>query len=180
MTIAQRPSARIALAWLGIFMACAPLLAASASVSPQPIRVALIEGLSGPFANAGEAVHRDLLWASERVHARGSVLLPGGRGPLELVRMDSKGNPEEALATLRGALEGLRLDRRGLGGVHAGVMRAEDHQFQQPFVVSVMDRAGPGGVRHDVEGSGYGFRTIRAFEAEKMEMPQRCRITRPG
>ncbi len=29
----------------------------------EPVRLALIEGLSGPFANAGEAVARNLGWA---------------------------------------------------------------------------------------------------------------------
>ena len=42
------------------------------------IRLALIEGLSGPLGNAGEAVYRNLLWAVERVNARGGVKLVGG------------------------------------------------------------------------------------------------------
>jgi branched-chain amino acid transport system substrate-binding protein len=58
-------------------------------------------------------------------------------------------------------------------------MRAADHQFQQPLVVSVMDRLGANGVRHDVEGSGYGFRTVRRFTAEEVEAPQRCAMKRP-
>jgi branched-chain amino acid transport system substrate-binding protein len=77
------------------------------------------------------------------------------------------------------ALEGLKLDARALGGVHEGWMRAEDHQFQQPLVVSVMDKAGVAGVKHDVEGSGYGFRTVRRFEAKQVEAPQSCKMTRP-
>jgi branched-chain amino acid transport system substrate-binding protein len=77
------------------------------------------------------------------------------------------------------ALEGLKLDARGLAGVHEGWMRAEDHQFQQPLVVSVMDRAGVAGVKHDVEGSGYGFRTVRRFDAKQVEAPQTCKMTRP-
>jgi branched-chain amino acid transport system substrate-binding protein len=71
----------------------------------EPIRLALVEGLSGPFANAGEAVFRNLLWAVERVNARGGVRLPGGARPFELQRFDSKGATEEALSTLRGALD---------------------------------------------------------------------------
>jgi branched-chain amino acid transport system substrate-binding protein len=77
------------------------------------------------------------------------------------------------------ALEGLKLDGRGLGGVHEGWMRAEDHQFQQPLVVSVMDKAGAPGVKHDVEGSGFGFRTVRRFDAKQVEAPQSCRMARP-
>ena len=71
----------------------------------EPIKLALIEGLSGPFANAGEAVARNLTWAVERVNARGGVKLPEGRRPLALVRFDSKGSSEEALALLRGAVD---------------------------------------------------------------------------
>ena len=71
----------------------------------EPIRLALVEGLSGPFGNAGEAVFRNLLWAVERVNARGGVRLPGGARPFELQRFDSKGATEEALSTLRGALD---------------------------------------------------------------------------
>ena len=84
-------------------VAAAPFLRAEGSA--EPIRIALIEGLSGPFANAGEAVFRNLLWAVERVNQRGGVRLPGGTRPLLLVRFDSKGNTEEALALLRGAID---------------------------------------------------------------------------
>ena len=77
------------------------------------------------------------------------------------------------------ALEGLKLDAKALGGVHEGWMRAEDHQFQQPLVVSVMDKAGVAGVKHDVEGSGYGFRTVKRFDAKQVEAPQSCKMTRP-
>ena len=67
--------------------------------------MALIEGLSGPFANAGEAVFRNLLMATERVNRRGGVKLGGVMRPLSLQRFDSKGSTEEALSTLRGALD---------------------------------------------------------------------------
>ena len=77
------------------------------------------------------------------------------------------------------AMEGLKLDAKALGGVHEGWMRAEDHQFQQPLVVSVMDKAGVAGVKHDVEGSGYGFRSVRRFDAKQVEAPHSCKMTRP-
>jgi len=70
-----------------------------------PIRLALVESLSGPFANTGEAVFRNLLWAVERVNARGGVPLPGGARPLQLDRYDSKGQTEEALSALRSAID---------------------------------------------------------------------------
>ena len=73
--------------------------------SPEPIRVALIEALSGPMANTGEAVLRNLVWATERINARGGVVLPGGARPLRIDRFDSKGQTEEALSALRAAVD---------------------------------------------------------------------------
>jgi branched-chain amino acid transport system substrate-binding protein len=102
----RRLLAGAALAWpvLGPLRAQTP-----AEAVGLPIRLALIEGLSGPFANAGEAVFRNLLWAVERVNARGGVRVGRGadavRRPLLLARHDSKGSTEEALASLRAALD---------------------------------------------------------------------------
>ena len=77
----------------------------NAQATPEPIRLALIEGLSGPFANAGEAVFRNLLLATERINRRGGVRVAGVARPLAIVRMDSKGNVEESIGLLRGALD---------------------------------------------------------------------------
>ncbi|MBC7941044.1 MAG: branched-chain amino acid ABC transporter substrate-binding protein [Chitinophagaceae bacterium] len=78
------------------------------------------------------------------------------------------------------ALEGARLDAGPLGMVHDATMRAGDHQLQQPLVLSVMDRAGAPGVKHDVEGSGFGFRTLRRIEPAAAAQPHRCRLIRPA
>jgi branched-chain amino acid transport system substrate-binding protein len=58
-------------------------------------------------------------------------------------------------------------------------MRAEDHQFQQPLVVGVMERQGAPGVPFDVEGSGYGFRVVREIGAAQAAMPSTCKMLRP-
>ncbi|PUE42324.1 branched-chain amino acid ABC transporter substrate-binding protein [Limnohabitans sp. Bal53] len=73
--------------------------------SPVPIRLALIEGLSGPFANTGESVVRNIAWAVERVNARGGVQTAQGMRPLVLTRHDSKGQSEEALSALKSAID---------------------------------------------------------------------------
>ncbi|WP_427911661.1 branched-chain amino acid ABC transporter substrate-binding protein [Ramlibacter sp. MMS24-I3-19] len=70
-----------------------------------PIRLAMVEALSGAFANTGEAVYRNLLWAVERVNQRGGVQLPRGARPLALERYDNKGQAEESLAALRSAVD---------------------------------------------------------------------------
>src|SRR5574343_733533 len=109
MTQALNFRRRVLAALLAMAAAAAPALAAPASAPvAEPIRLAMIEGLSGPFANAGEAVYRNLLWAVERVNARGGVKLPasaGGARPLVLERYDSKGQNEEALSALRAAID---------------------------------------------------------------------------
>jgi len=82
----------------------APALA-RAQATNAPVKLALIEALSGAFANTGEAVFRNLLWAVERVNQRGGVKLPGGARPLVLERYDSKGQAEEAISALRSAID---------------------------------------------------------------------------
>lgn len=83
---------------------CAPALA-FAQASPAPIKIAMIEVLSGPFGNTGEAVFRNLQWAVERVNARGGVKLVSGNRPLQLQRFDSKGQTEETLSTLKSSID---------------------------------------------------------------------------
>ena len=80
-------------------------MAAAQAQAPTPVKLALIESLSGPFANTGEAVVRNIVWAIERVNARGGVKTPQGQRPLALLRYDSKGQNEEALSALRAAVD---------------------------------------------------------------------------
>ena len=88
-----------------------------------PVRIALIESLSGPFANAGEAVFRNLVWATERVNARGGVKLAGGARNLLMERYDSKGQNEEALAALRSAIDdGITVVAQGNSSAIAAVL----------------------------------------------------------
>ncbi len=80
-------------------------LAQAQNTANPPIQLALIEGMSGPFANTGEAVLRNLVWAVERVNARGGVTTSEGKRLLVLNRYDSKGQSEEALTSLRSAID---------------------------------------------------------------------------
>jgi branched-chain amino acid transport system substrate-binding protein len=88
--------------------------------------------------------------------------------------MDSAGT-DDALPVAR-ALERARVTMAG----RTGVMRAGDHQFQQPLVVGVMERQGSPGVPFDVEGSGYGFKVVREISAAQAEMPSSCQMVRPA
>jgi branched-chain amino acid transport system substrate-binding protein len=96
---------------------CAALvlgLAPALACAQAPVRIALIETLSGPLANGGEAAFRNLVWATERVNARGGVKLAGSPRNLQMVRYDSKGQSEEALAALRAAIDdGIRIVMQG-------------------------------------------------------------------
>ena len=101
----------------------------------EPIRLAMIEGLSGPFANGGEAVWRNLLQAVERVNASGGVTLPEGRRPFELLRFDSKGNVDETLALLKAAIDqGVQFVMQGnSSAVAAALVDALDkHNAREP------------------------------------------------
>ena len=104
------------------FAGCLPGIAAAQSAAPA-VRIALIESLSGPFGNTGEAVFRNLVWATERVNARGGVKLPAGAQPLLIERYDSKGQNEEALAALRSAIDdGIRVIAQGNSSATAAVL----------------------------------------------------------
>jgi branched-chain amino acid transport system substrate-binding protein len=91
---------------------CNSLVQAQPAPAVQPaaptaaaIRLGVVEGLSGPFANAGEAVMRQLQFALERINARGGVRLPEGSRRLELASFDNKGQVEESLVALRGVVD---------------------------------------------------------------------------
>lgn len=92
----------------------------------RPVKIALIESLSGAFANTGEAVYRNVYWAMERVNARGGVQLPaaaGGPRQLALERYDSKGQNEEALSALRAAIDdGAQVILQGNSSATAAVL----------------------------------------------------------
>ncbi|MFZ4624559.1 MAG: branched-chain amino acid ABC transporter substrate-binding protein [Rhodoferax sp.] len=115
---------RRALKWLAVALYL-PVLA-FAQPAGGPIKIAMIEGLSGPFANTGEAVFRNLVWATERVNSRGGVKLPasaGGSQPLLLERFDSKGQNEEALTALKAAIDsGARFVTQGNSSAQAAAL----------------------------------------------------------
>lgn len=110
-----------------------------AQTSAPPIKVAMIEGLSGPFANGGEAVFRNLIWALERVNQRGGVRLPpGSGGPRQLVlkRYDSKGQNEQALSSLRSAIDdGAQIVVQGNSSANAAALidAINKHNRREPL-----------------------------------------------
>ena len=105
------------------------------SIQLPPVQLALIEGMSGPFANTGEAVLRNLVWAVERVNARGGVATQEGKRRLVLNRYDSKGQSEEALTSLRSAIDsGAQFVLQGNSSANAAVLvdAIQKHNEREP------------------------------------------------
>ncbi len=85
----------------------------AAARSEDTIRIAFIEGLSGPFANVGEIGLRHYQIAAEAVNARGGVL---GGAKFEIVPFDHKTSPQEAqLVFKQAADQGIRYIAQGNG-----------------------------------------------------------------
>ncbi|TYK67677.1 MULTISPECIES: branched-chain amino acid ABC transporter substrate-binding protein [Comamonas] len=132
---------RDALKYLQLPLLCAPFGIAGAAVAAaraglaQPVKLALVESLSGPFANTGEAVFRNLLWATERVNLRGGVRLADGLHELVIERYDSKGQNEEALSALRAAIDnGARIIMQGNSSATAAALvdAIDKHNSRDP------------------------------------------------
>jgi branched-chain amino acid transport system substrate-binding protein len=107
--------------------------------------------------------------AEDYVHLRMQLLVEAYAQAID------KAGTTEPLAVAT-QLENARVSMAG----QTGFMRAQDHQFQQPLVVGVMERQGAPGVKFDVEGSGYGFKVIRQLKPEQARLPSSCAMVRPG
>lgn len=57
-------------------------------------------------------------------------------------------------------------------------MRRDDHQLMQPLYIATFAKAG-GDLKHDLEGTGYGFRTDMRVEAKDTTLPTTCKMERP-
>ena len=93
----------------------ASLMAASFGAMAQKgetVKIAMIEGLSGPFANVGQNQLKSWQFVADRMN--------GAKNPagvkFEIVGMDSKGSPQEALNTFKAAVDqGFRYIVQGNG-----------------------------------------------------------------
>ncbi|HEX7812597.1 MAG TPA: ABC transporter substrate-binding protein, partial [Burkholderiales bacterium] len=88
-------------------------ISTEAMAAEDPIRIGLIEALSGPMAVQGEYVSHHLHAAVDELNAAGGVL--GGR-KFEAVDFDSKLSPHEGLIALKNGLDkGIVYYTQGLG-----------------------------------------------------------------
>jgi len=74
------------------------------------------------------------------------------------------------------ALEGLKYE--GLSGEVQ--MRKADHQLEEPLYISTWTKAGGAGVKNDLEGTGYGFKTDQKLSVADSTQPTICQMKRPA
>ncbi len=73
------------------------------------------------------------------------------------------------------ALEGMKY----VGPSGESWMRADDHQLIDPLYILSLDKVGQPGVKHDLEGTGYGWKTEALIEAKDSIPPMKCQMERP-
>ncbi len=102
----------------------------------EPIKIAFLGSLSGPFALQGEETLKILQAAADLVNVRGGAL--DGR-KFEIVAFDNKGNPQESLVVLKQAIDrDIRIVISGVSNVaHALSDALEKHNQRNPDQTTV-------------------------------------------
>ncbi|MBY0467019.1 MAG: branched-chain amino acid ABC transporter substrate-binding protein [Burkholderiales bacterium] len=86
--------------------------AAAMAQKGETVKIAMIEGLSGPFANVGQNQLKSWQFIADRYNGAKNVAGVN----IEVVGMDSKGSPQEALNTFKAAVDqGFRYIVQGNG-----------------------------------------------------------------
>ncbi|MBL8325422.1 MAG: branched-chain amino acid ABC transporter substrate-binding protein, partial [Rubrivivax sp.] len=103
--------------------ACAVLISCAAAGAAwaqkgETVKVAWIDGMSGPFANIGNNMIRTFQFLSAREAAAGTAGVK-----FEIVPFDSKGSPQESLVVLKAAIDqGIRYVAQGNSSAIAGAL----------------------------------------------------------
>jgi branched-chain amino acid transport system substrate-binding protein len=58
-------------------------------------------------------------------------------------------------------------------------MRKSDHQMMQPLYISVFSKADGKTVKHDSEGTGFGWKTLASISQRDSQLPTACIMERP-
>jgi branched-chain amino acid transport system substrate-binding protein len=94
-------------------------IAVVGSAQAQNVKIAFIEGLSGPFGGVGQNQLKHFQFAAENYSGKTA----NSAVTVEIVPLDSKGSPQEALALLKKATDdGIRFVSQGNGSGVAGVL----------------------------------------------------------
>ncbi|MCW8951431.1 MAG: branched-chain amino acid ABC transporter substrate-binding protein, partial [Rhodospirillales bacterium] len=116
----------------GIF-GLAAMSAGASDASAETIKLALIEGLSGPFAANGQAALREYEFAADYfINSKGGV---NGGTKVEFLGLDNKTSPKESLIQLKNAIgQGARFVFQGnsSGVAHAIVDGVNKHNERNP------------------------------------------------
>jgi branched-chain amino acid transport system substrate-binding protein len=108
---------RVSIKPLALGIASALVFAGAASA--QNVKIGFIEGLSGPFGGVGQNQLKHFQYAAERFSGKQA----NSGVTVEIVPLDSKGSPQEALALLKKATDdGIRFVSQGNGSNVAGVL----------------------------------------------------------
>ena len=141
-------------------------LALSLPAAAGTIKIGYIDPLSGPFANVGEQGLRGFTMLIEDINARGGV----NGDKLELVAIDSKANPQEALNALKQLIDqDVRYVLQGNSSAVAGalsdaVAKHNSRNPDQPDAVSELRRGRPGAHQRSLQLLALPLRCGRGHE----------------
>lgn len=124
--------------------------------------------------NVGESAYQQRALASRVKFKEDCCWLPNHLVPAMLAMAIERAQSTEPLKVAL-ALEGLRY----AGPTGEVWMRPEDHQAMMPLYGTVFAKAGGAGVKHDAEGTGYGWKTDVRVDTKDLVPPVTCRVQRP-
>ena len=107
------------------------LLLATVAQAAEPVKIALIDPLSGPMASAGQPAYEHLKFAAERINDNGGM----NGHPVEIIGLDNKLSPQESLVQLQKAMDaGVDFITQGNGSAVASALIAgvEKHNRRNP------------------------------------------------
>jgi branched-chain amino acid transport system substrate-binding protein len=98
---------RMAMKWLlagvlSLLAAGGALAQGKGGASPQTVKIAFVDPLSGPFAAVGQAILKHFQYVAELVNEK---QLAGPGVKFEIVPFDNKGSPQESLTLLRSIID---------------------------------------------------------------------------
>lgn len=98
---------RMAMKWvlagvLSLLAAGGALAQGKGGASPQTVKIAFMDPLSGPFAAVGQAILKHFQYVAELVNEK---QLAGPGVKFEIVPFDNKGSPQESLTLLRSIID---------------------------------------------------------------------------
>jgi branched-chain amino acid transport system substrate-binding protein len=106
--------------------------AAAPAVTPQTVRIAYIDPLSGPFAGVGSNLLKHFQFTVDAINAR---QLAGPGVKFEMVSFDNKASPQETLTVLKQVIDqGIRyvVQGQGSGAALALIDAIEKHNERNP------------------------------------------------